>query len=270
MNCWRFDARIFDACRDVPRSARGEFELPGGGGARDPRAASRFKAIPRARTGPRSLAPRRRRRRRAAAGGTWRRGHDGRRSGGSARSTAASIPRRRTRRRRCSTSSSGRFAIATGARPGTRGGCRDGSKSSASTPTTRAAARSSAPCRADSRSPRARAPTAASACSTRGAATASILQPPDGAAAFTGWRHYVDVVARRLAANFPGAPLGADIVFASDLPRASGMSSSSALVVAIVRGARPCRRHRRAAGVAREHPRHARRRRATSPASRTG
>ena len=28
MNCWRFDARIFDACRDVPRSARGEFELP--------------------------------------------------------------------------------------------------------------------------------------------------------------------------------------------------------------------------------------------------
>ncbi len=28
MNCWRFDARIFAACRDVPRSARGEFELP--------------------------------------------------------------------------------------------------------------------------------------------------------------------------------------------------------------------------------------------------
>ena len=28
MNEWRFDARIFDACRDVPRSARGEFELP--------------------------------------------------------------------------------------------------------------------------------------------------------------------------------------------------------------------------------------------------
>lgn len=28
MNLWRFDARIFDACRDVPRSARGEFELP--------------------------------------------------------------------------------------------------------------------------------------------------------------------------------------------------------------------------------------------------
>jgi dTDP-glucose pyrophosphorylase len=28
MNCWRFDRRIFAACRDVPRSARGEFELP--------------------------------------------------------------------------------------------------------------------------------------------------------------------------------------------------------------------------------------------------
>jgi dTDP-glucose pyrophosphorylase len=28
MNCWRFDNRIFEACRDVPRSARGEFELP--------------------------------------------------------------------------------------------------------------------------------------------------------------------------------------------------------------------------------------------------
>jgi glucose-1-phosphate thymidylyltransferase len=28
MNVWRFDARIFDACRDVPQSTRGEFELP--------------------------------------------------------------------------------------------------------------------------------------------------------------------------------------------------------------------------------------------------
>jgi galactokinase len=52
-------------------------------------------------------------------------------------------------------------------------------------------------------------------------------------ARFGGWRHYVEVVARRLATSFPGAPLGADIVFAGDLPRASGMSSSSALVVAV-------------------------------------
>jgi glucose-1-phosphate thymidylyltransferase len=28
MNCWRFDTRIFAACHDVPRSDRGEFELP--------------------------------------------------------------------------------------------------------------------------------------------------------------------------------------------------------------------------------------------------
>lgn len=28
MNVWRFDKRIFDACRDVPLSKRGEYELP--------------------------------------------------------------------------------------------------------------------------------------------------------------------------------------------------------------------------------------------------
>jgi glucose-1-phosphate thymidylyltransferase len=28
MNCWRFDHRIFAPCYDVPRSVRGEFELP--------------------------------------------------------------------------------------------------------------------------------------------------------------------------------------------------------------------------------------------------
>ncbi len=56
---------------------------------------------------------------------------------------------------------------------------------------------------------------------------------PPASDAYAGWRHYVNVVARRLAANFPDAPLGADIVIASDLPRASGMSSSSALLVAV-------------------------------------
>jgi galactokinase len=49
----------------------------------------------------------------------------------------------------------------------------------------------------------------------------------------TGWRHYVDVAVRRLERNFPMAPLGAEIVIASDLPRASGMSSSSALLIGI-------------------------------------
>ena len=28
MNCWRFDTRIFDACRRVGLSPRGELELP--------------------------------------------------------------------------------------------------------------------------------------------------------------------------------------------------------------------------------------------------
>ena len=51
--------------------------------------------------------------------------------------------------------------------------------------------------------------------------------------ATTGWANYVRTVARRLARNFPGAEQGARIAFASDLPRGSGMSSSSALVVGI-------------------------------------
>ena len=47
------------------------------------------------------------------------------------------------------------------------------------------------------------------------------------------WGVYVAAVARRIAHNFPGSLAGADIAFASDLPRASGLSSSSALVVAL-------------------------------------
>ncbi len=49
----------------------------------------------------------------------------------------------------------------------------------------------------------------------------------------SGWMVYPRTVARRLARNFPGHLIGADIAFASDLPPASGMSSSSALVTAI-------------------------------------
>lgn len=48
-----------------------------------------------------------------------------------------------------------------------------------------------------------------------------------------GWRNYVATVVRRLRTNFPDARLGADVAFASDLPPAAGMSSSSALVVGI-------------------------------------
>jgi galactokinase len=46
------------------------------------------------------------------------------------------------------------------------------------------------------------------------------------------WSNYPMTVARRVARNFPGARRGADIAFISDLPRASGMSSSSALMIA--------------------------------------
>ena len=51
--------------------------------------------------------------------------------------------------------------------------------------------------------------------------------------AYRGLRRYVHVVARRLFLNFPGCTLGAEIAIASDLPRASGLSSSSALVVGV-------------------------------------
>lgn len=50
---------------------------------------------------------------------------------------------------------------------------------------------------------------------------------------FRGLRRYVHVVARRLFLNFPGCELGANMAIASDLPRASGMSSSAALVVGV-------------------------------------
>jgi galactokinase len=48
-----------------------------------------------------------------------------------------------------------------------------------------------------------------------------------------GWRNYAATTAHRLDRNFPGAVRGADITFASDLPPASGMSSSSALMVGL-------------------------------------
>jgi galactokinase len=47
------------------------------------------------------------------------------------------------------------------------------------------------------------------------------------------WSAYVRTVLRRIMKDFPGVRRGVDIAFASDLPAASGMSSSSALVIAI-------------------------------------
>lgn len=49
----------------------------------------------------------------------------------------------------------------------------------------------------------------------------------------SGWEVFPKVVARRLARNFSGDIRGAEIVFASDLPSAAGMSSSSALLTAM-------------------------------------
>ena len=54
-------------------------------------------------------------------------------------------------------------------------------------------------------------------------------------AAETRWRTYPATVARRVARNFPAPDglRGADIAFVSDLPRAAGVSSSTALIIAI-------------------------------------
>jgi dTDP-glucose pyrophosphorylase len=45
MNVWRFDERIFDACRDVPLSRRGEYELPEAVGLAVARGV-KFRAVP--------------------------------------------------------------------------------------------------------------------------------------------------------------------------------------------------------------------------------
>jgi galactokinase len=56
---------------------------------------------------------------------------------------------------------------------------------------------------------------------------------PSDTAGASGWRRYVATVARRLRTDFPGAEYGIDIALASNLPRAAGLSSSSALVVGL-------------------------------------
>jgi galactokinase len=47
-----------------------------------------------------------------------------------------------------------------------------------------------------------------------------------------GWQNYAMTVARRVAKNFPGVSVGADIAFAGNLPIAAGMSSGSAFAIA--------------------------------------
>ena len=72
--------------------------------------------------------------------------------------------------------------------------------------------------------------------SLRGEIRELTLDPPPPAelgAARGDWSNYVATVARGVARHFPAARRGVDIAFASDLPAASGMSSSSALVIGI-------------------------------------
>ncbi|MGH7694069.1 MAG: galactokinase family protein, partial [Gemmatimonadaceae bacterium] len=58
--------------------------------------------------------------------------------------------------------------------------------------------------------------------------------PLDGgsSASSPDWGTYVATVARRVARDFPAPLSGVDVAIASDLPSASGLSSSSALLIA--------------------------------------
>jgi galactokinase len=64
-------------------------------------------------------------------------------------------------------------------------------------------------------------------------ASVTVVLDADLTVPASGWTNYVATVARRVARNFPRIRRGADIFLASDLPSASGMSSSSALITAL-------------------------------------
>lgn len=59
---------------------------------------------------------------------------------------------------------------------------------------------------------------------------------PDAGADARGWALYPATVVARVARDFPGIESGAALSFSSTLPPASGMSSSSALIVAVFLG----------------------------------
>jgi galactokinase len=63
--------------------------------------------------------------------------------------------------------------------------------------------------------------------------TAEIPLSPEARESRRDWTVYPWTVARRVARNFPGPLAGVEIALASDLPRSAGLSSSSALVVAV-------------------------------------
>jgi galactokinase len=62
---------------------------------------------------------------------------------------------------------------------------------------------------------------------------AEVPLSPDLVPSAGNWVIYAETVAARLSRNFPEPLRGADVAIASDLPRASGLSSSSALVIAL-------------------------------------
>jgi galactokinase len=64
----------------------------------------------------------------------------------------------------------------------------------------------------------------------------AVLSGDDVRDAAPAWAGYPRAVLQRLRANFPEAEGGADLVFASDLPPAAGLSSSSALIIATFLG----------------------------------
>ena len=61
----------------------------------------------------------------------------------------------------------------------------------------------------------------------------AVIDARDTGRVWRGWTNYAAVTVRRFEHNFPGAAFGTDIAIASDLPRAAGLSSSSAFVVSI-------------------------------------
>jgi len=62
----------------------------------------------------------------------------------------------------------------------------------------------------------------------------SLALDPDGPSPDVSWATYPMTVLRRLSRNFPELVHGVDVVFDSDLPSAAGMSSSSALMIAVL------------------------------------
>lgn len=69
--------------------------------------------------------------------------------------------------------------------------------------------------------------------SRRGTVVIALHPDVERARGTARWSSYVIAVARRFARDFPQARRGVDLRVASDLPRSAGLSSSSALVVAI-------------------------------------